>query len=84
MTDAAEPLSDRVHGLMPQLVEDLRELISIPSVSAPGFPESTRPALTRTRDLVVRLFRDAGVERFESIELPDTAPVVFGEIPAPP
>jgi acetylornithine deacetylase/succinyl-diaminopimelate desuccinylase-like protein len=84
MTDAAELLTDRVHGLMPQLVEDLRELISIPSVSAPGYPESTRPALTRTRDLVERLFRDAGVERFESIELPDTAPVVFGEIPAPP
>jgi acetylornithine deacetylase/succinyl-diaminopimelate desuccinylase-like protein len=84
MADAAERLKNRVRSLMPQLTEDLCELIAIPSVSAPGYPEPTRPALTKARDVVERLFRDAGCERFESIELPDTAPVVFGEIPAPP
>jgi hypothetical protein len=34
-------------------------------------------------DLLVRLLRDAGVERVERIDLPDTAPVIFGEIPPP-
>lgn len=77
-------LQGRVDSLMPGLVEDLEELMAVPSVSAPGYPESTRPALRRAQELVTRLFRDAGCERMEAIELPDTAPVVFGEIPAPP
>jgi acetylornithine deacetylase/succinyl-diaminopimelate desuccinylase-like protein len=79
----AGSLRDRVHGLMPKLTQDLKDLMSIASVSAPGYPESTHAALQEAHDAVVALFRDAGVERFESIELPDTAPVVFGEIPAP-
>ena len=77
-------LEERVRDLMPQLKDDLNELIAIPSVSAPGYPEPTHAALQQAHDAVVRVFREAGVERFESIELPDTAPVVFGEIPAPP
>ncbi len=76
-------LRDRVRGLMPGLTDDLKDLISIASVSAPGYPEPTHAALREAHDAVERLFRDAGVERFETIELPDTAPVVFGEIPAP-
>ena len=34
--------------------------------------------------MVVGLFRDAGVETVGSLELPDTAPIMTGEIPAPP
>jgi acetylornithine deacetylase/succinyl-diaminopimelate desuccinylase-like protein len=78
------PLADRVAGLMPRLVEDLKDLIAIPSVSAPGYPEATRPALAAAQQLVERLLREAGVQQLEAIELPDTAPVLFGEIPAPP
>ena len=77
-------LSERVADLMPQLTEDLKELIAIPSVSVAGYPEATRPALAQAQQLVERLFREAGVLQLEAIELPDTAPVLFGEIPAPP
>lgn len=35
-----------------------------------------------THDLVARLFREAGVE-VETLELPDTHPIVVGGIPAP-
>ena len=80
---AADSLRDHVRGLMPRLTQDLKDLVSIASVSAPGYPESTRAALTEAHDAVATLFREAGVERLEAIELPDTAPVVFGEIPAP-
>lgn len=80
----SEALEGRVRGLMPGLVEDLKELMAIPSVSAPGYPEATRAALGQAQELVTRLFRDSGVERLETIELPDTAPVVYGQIPAPP
>ena len=46
-----------VASLMPQLKEDLARLVAIPSISALGFPEETRPALLETRDAVVELLR---------------------------
>jgi acetylornithine deacetylase/succinyl-diaminopimelate desuccinylase-like protein len=70
-------------SLMPQLKSDLARLVTIPSISAPGYPESTRPSLLEAYDAVVALCRDAGVEILDPLELPDTAPVVIGEIAAP-
>ena len=77
------PIRDTVASLLPQLKEDLARLVAIPSVSEWGFPEHTRPALLEAHQAVLDLFRDAGVERFASIELEGTAPVVTGEIPGP-
>ena len=74
---------DVVPGLMPELRSDLARLVAIPSISAPGYPESTRPVLQEAYDAVVALFRDAGARILDPLELPDTAPVVMGEIPAP-
>ncbi|HYK07541.1 MAG TPA: M20/M25/M40 family metallo-hydrolase, partial [Gaiellaceae bacterium] len=71
-----------VRGLMPQLQEDLTRLVAIPSVSSSGYPEPRQPLLD-AYELVVGLLRDAGVEKIEALELPDTAPVIMGEIPAP-
>jgi hypothetical protein len=34
-----------VRELMPQLREDLARLVAVPCISAPDFPEATRPAL---------------------------------------
>ena len=79
---ASSSLSERVTALMPQLEEELARLVAIPSVSAAGFPEPRRPLLD-AYDFVVGLLRDAGVEVLEPLELPDTAPVIMGEIPAP-
>jgi acetylornithine deacetylase/succinyl-diaminopimelate desuccinylase-like protein len=69
---------------MPKLEEDLARLVSIPSVSAPDYPEDTRPALLEAHELVLDLLQDAGVAELDSHRLPDTAPFVTGEIPAPP
>jgi len=77
-------LEERVKSLMPQLKEELAELVAIPSVSETGYPEKTWPALLQTRDAVAKLFADAGCEQIESLELPDTAPIILGGIPAPP
>jgi acetylornithine deacetylase/succinyl-diaminopimelate desuccinylase-like protein len=77
-------LAARVRGLMPQLVGDLEQLMAIPSVSAPGYPQHTHAALGQAQALVTRLLADSGVQRLRTIDLPDTAPVVVGEIPAPP
>jgi acetylornithine deacetylase/succinyl-diaminopimelate desuccinylase-like protein len=69
---------------MPRLVAELKDLVAIPSVSEAGYPEKTRPALLEARDAVVRLFRESGCERVESIDLPETAPLIMADIPAPP
>src|SRR5262245_23720833 len=73
-----------VASLLPQLKADLARLVAIPSISAPNYPESTRPALLEAYEAVVELCRDAGVSMLDPLELPGTAPVVMGEIPAPP
>src|SRR4029079_9091253 len=53
-----------------------------PPSGAAGAPDPRRPWLA-AYDFVVGLLRDAGVEVLEPLELPDTAPVIMGEIPAP-
>ncbi len=67
---------------MPELERELAELVAIPSVSAPDYPEETRRSARDAR-LRPELLRDAGVEQVDTLELPDTAPIVIGEIPAP-
>lgn len=68
---------------MPQLKDDLVRLVAVPSVSAPGFPEETRPALLEAYEGILGLLGAAGVENLGAFELPDTAPVITGEIPGP-
>jgi acetylornithine deacetylase/succinyl-diaminopimelate desuccinylase-like protein len=67
---------------MPRLKEELAALVAVPSISVLGYPEHTRPALIEAHDLIVGHLRDLGVE-LDTLELPDTAPVIIGEIPAP-
>ncbi len=78
-----DALAAKVASSMPRLQEDLARLVAIPSVSVLGFPPETHPALLEARDAVSELLRDAGVEQIELLELPDTAPVIVGEISAP-
>jgi acetylornithine deacetylase/succinyl-diaminopimelate desuccinylase-like protein len=80
----ASTQAEHVAALMPQLKSDLARLVAVPSVSAPGYPEETRPALLEAYEEVAALFRDAGVRILDPLTLPGTAPVVMGEIAAPP
>ncbi|MFC9672327.1 M20/M25/M40 family metallo-hydrolase [Streptomyces sp. NPDC056949] len=76
----ARDLQAEVDGLMDGLRADLERLAAIPSIAFPGFPaEPVREA----HDLLVGLLGEAGVARIERIDLPDTAPVILGEIPPP-
>jgi acetylornithine deacetylase/succinyl-diaminopimelate desuccinylase-like protein len=72
-----------VAELMPALKDELGQLVAIPGISVLGYPEETRPALLETHDVIAGLLREAGVENISALELPDTAPVITGEIPAP-
>ncbi|MGH3023316.1 MAG: M20/M25/M40 family metallo-hydrolase [Gaiellaceae bacterium] len=71
-----------VQAAMPRLRDELAQLVAIPSISAPGFPEPRQP-LREAYEAILALLRDAGVEKLGALELPDTAPIVTGEIPAP-
>ncbi|MBE2315929.1 M20/M25/M40 family metallo-hydrolase [Solirubrobacter sp. CPCC 204708] len=61
------------------LKQDLAELIAIPSIS----PAPLGP-LHDAFERVKALFAGAGVQDLRALELPDTAPVLVGEIPPPP
>ena len=80
---AGRPPAEAVRLLMPQLKSDLARLVAIPSISAPDYPEATHGPLLEAYDEVAMLFRDAGVTILDPLELPHTAPVLLGEIPAP-
>jgi acetylornithine deacetylase/succinyl-diaminopimelate desuccinylase-like protein len=73
--------AEAVRALMPELVDDLKRLVAIPSIAS---AEGATPELVEAHDLVARLLRSAGVEHIERLDLPGTAPVVVGSIPAPP
>ncbi len=74
------PSATTVAELMPSLQADLQRLARIPSIAFPGYP---RADLTDACDLVMALLRDAGVPHVETLDLPDTAPVIVGDIPGP-
>jgi acetylornithine deacetylase/succinyl-diaminopimelate desuccinylase-like protein len=73
------PLTHDVVGLMPGLRADLEALVRIPSISVPGRID---PPLLEAFEMTSRLFAEAGVA-VGRLDLPGTAPVVTGEIPAP-
>lgn len=74
-----EPVQ-RVAELLPGLKSDLKGLVRMPSVSAPG---EVSFELLQTHDVIVDLFEQAGVE-VGRLALPGTAPLIVGGIPAPP
>lgn len=76
----AHDVAAKVRDLMPGLRRDLEALVRIPSVSAPG--RIDQPLLDAF-ELTSRLFAEAGVA-VGRLDLPGTAPVLTGEIPAPP
>lgn len=83
MTDepSDDAIRERVDALMPWVVTGLGELVRIPSVAAEGF--ATEPVMA-AHDAVVRLLREAGVERIEDLPIEGkTGPVVLGTVPGP-
>ncbi|MER5882999.1 M20/M25/M40 family metallo-hydrolase [Streptomyces sp. NPDC001941] len=73
-------LGSKVDSLMDGLRADLERLTAIPSIAFPGYPAEH---VLQAHDLVVELLRGAGVEHIERLDLPDTAPVIYAEVPPP-
>jgi hypothetical protein len=77
-----ERFAQLVQSSLAELKADLARLVAIPSVSAPGYPEETHGPLLEAHEGVAGLFRDAGAG-VDALELPDTAPIVTGEVHPP-
>jgi acetylornithine deacetylase/succinyl-diaminopimelate desuccinylase-like protein len=75
-----ESTTAAVRSLMPQLTADLVRLSRIPSISEAGFPADP---MHEAQALVSDLLRDAGLTNVTQLDLPNTYPIVTGEIPAP-
>ncbi len=76
-----DDLRTTVSGLMPDLEATLRDLVAIPSVSAPGFPpEEVRRSAEAVRDLLA----DAGCADARLLEVDGAHPAAFGSVAGPP
>ena len=74
-----DDLRTKISGLMPEMSDELRAMIGIPSVAFPGFPAA--PVLAMA-DRAVAAFRRHGVAaRLQ--EVPGGYPAVWAQIPGP-
>jgi acetylornithine deacetylase/succinyl-diaminopimelate desuccinylase-like protein len=71
----------KVHDMMPEVLEDLKDLIRYPSVAFPGYPPE--PVL-KTAGETAALLRRYGLENVRLIEFEGGFPAIYGEIPPPP
>lgn len=73
-------LAARVHELFPSLTEMLAGLVSIPSVSAAGFPTTE---VRRSAEHLTGILERSGFSDVRLLELEGAHPAVYGEIPGP-
>lgn len=57
-------------------IDDLKQLVAIPSVSFPGFPPEE---VRRSATAVAELLRRRGLQNVEILDLPDAHPYVYGD-----
>jgi len=57
-------------------MDDLKELVKIPSVSFAGFPETE---VIRSAEAVAQLLKKRGLQNVEILKLPNAHPYVYGE-----
>lgn len=74
-------LAEVVDGLMPQLTSELKDLVRIPSIAESSFPPEP---VHEAHRFVAELLRSAGLTNVDTLDLPNTYPIIVGEIPAPP
>ncbi|SNT38212.1 Acetylornithine deacetylase/Succinyl-diaminopimelate desuccinylase [Streptosporangium subroseum] len=76
-----DELEGAVAAGMPQAIQDLKRLASIPSIAFPGHPEeAVYAAAAMTEDLL----RSAGLPHVRQIPVEGSFPAVYAEAPAPP
>lgn len=80
-TAALDALRDRLGTLLPAAVDDLQDLVRIPSIAFPGYD---REPVRRSAEAVAELLREAGMTEVGIESVGDGAPAVIGRTPARP
>jgi acetylornithine deacetylase/succinyl-diaminopimelate desuccinylase-like protein len=76
----AQEITEKVSTLMPGLLADLEELIAIPSIAFPGYPSEPMDAMA---ERTLQMFRDAGFDNAQLMEVPSGYPPIYGEVKGP-
>ena len=76
-----EEIRSRTRALMPDVTEQLKNLIRYPSLAFPGAPQKP---VTDMADATAALLRKYGLQDVRLIDIPGGYPAVYGECPAPP
>jgi acetylornithine deacetylase/succinyl-diaminopimelate desuccinylase-like protein len=74
-------LQQTIRDLMPRLTDELKRLVSLPSVAFPDFPAAP---VEEAGAAVARLLTDAGLPGARMMDVPRAPQAVFGERPAQP
>jgi acetylornithine deacetylase/succinyl-diaminopimelate desuccinylase-like protein len=72
---------DQVASSMPEILEQLERLVTIPSVAFPGYPGEP---VERMGDEVLQLFQEAGIPDASLQEVPDGYRPIYGVFDGPP
>jgi acetylornithine deacetylase/succinyl-diaminopimelate desuccinylase-like protein len=73
-------IASKAAALMPGLIEELEELVAIPSVAFPGYPAEP---VERMAERTLQMFRDVGFTNAQLMEVPSGYPPIYGEIQGP-
>src|SRR5947208_1818904 len=77
---ASQDLGQTVHQMMPAMVENLKQLVSIPSIATQGYPQE--PVLEAAHLTEVQL-KAAGFQQVRQLQLPVGSPAIYAEIEGP-
>ena len=75
-----QEVADKAAALMPELMQDLEKLVTIPSIAFPGYPSEP---VTEMAEQTLAMFRDVGFTNARLMEVPTGYPPIYGEIPGP-
>ncbi|MEK7485887.1 MAG: dipeptidase, partial [Planctomycetota bacterium] len=76
MTNTSHPAAQYVEKHFNEYLDDLKELVRIPSISFEGFPPEE---VDRSAKAVAALLKRSGLENVEEIRLPGVHPYVYAD-----
>ena len=75
-----QEVADKAAALMPELMEELKQLVAIPSCAFPGYP--SEPVMEMA-ERALAMFREVGFTNAQLMDVPTGYPPIYGEIPGP-
>jgi cysteinylglycine-S-conjugate dipeptidase len=77
----SQDIDQTVHQIMPTVINNLKQLVSIPSIATQGYPREQVLEAARTTEAQLKT---AGFRQAHQLELSGGYPAIYGEIEGPP